>query len=61
MAVRAIGSHDCCLDVPTVQPPVHTRERYVLLRSNRIFADTVVMSDCLREAYDYSISGSRAP
>jgi hypothetical protein len=27
-----------------------TRERYVLLRSARIFADAVVMSDCLRLA-----------
>jgi predicted transport protein len=27
-----------------------TRERYVLLRSNRIFADVVVMSDALRLA-----------
>ncbi|MGH9202473.1 MAG: DUF5655 domain-containing protein, partial [Vicinamibacterales bacterium] len=27
-----------------------TRERYVLLRSNRIFADAVIMSDALRLA-----------
>ena len=31
-----------------------TRERYVLLRSNRIFADAVVMSDCLRLAIHLS-------
>lgn len=31
-----------------------TRERYVLLRSNRIFADLVVMSDALRLAIHLS-------
>jgi predicted transport protein len=31
-----------------------TRERYVLLRSNRIFADVVVMSDGLRLAIHLS-------
>ena len=31
-----------------------TRERYVLLRSNRIFADVVLMSDCLRLAIHLS-------
>ena len=31
-----------------------TRERYVLLRSNRIFADAVVMSDALRLAIHLS-------
>jgi predicted transport protein len=31
-----------------------TRDRYVLLRSNRIFADVVVMSDCLRLAIHLS-------
>ena len=31
-----------------------TRERYVLLRSARIFADAVVMSDCLRLAIHLS-------
>ena len=31
-----------------------TRERYVLLRSNRIFADVVVMSDSLRLAIHLS-------
>jgi predicted transport protein len=31
-----------------------TRERYVLLRSNRIFADVVVMSDALRLAIHLS-------
>ena len=33
---------------------VVTRERYVLLRSNRIFADVVVMSDALRLAIHLS-------
>jgi predicted transport protein len=31
-----------------------TRERYVLLRSNRIFADVVIMSDGLRLAIHLS-------
>ena len=31
-----------------------TRERYILLRSRRIFADAVVMSDCLRLAIHLS-------
>ena len=31
-----------------------TRERYVLLRSNRIFADLVIMSDALRVAIHLS-------
>ena len=31
-----------------------TRERYVLLRSNRIFADAVIMSDALRLAIHLS-------
>ena len=31
-----------------------TRERYVLLRSTRVFADVVVMSDCLRLAVHLS-------
>ena len=31
-----------------------TRERYVLLRSNRIFADLVIMSDALRLAVHLS-------
>jgi len=31
-----------------------TRERYVLLRSNRIFADVVIMSDALRLAIHLS-------
>jgi hypothetical protein len=33
---------------------VVTRERYVLLRSTRIFADAIVMSDCLRLAIHLS-------
>ena len=51
-----VGLYEALERFATSLGPVEfvTRERYVLLRSNRIFADAVVMSDCLRLAIHLS-------